>query len=222
MTRLIIFGLISSLAWGVLAPSQTLAQDGGQPVQPAGVRIDASGVLRMQFFSDPTGRLGRQRINEMRAELDADVARRSKLRKISLTRLEAVIAERLATGGGLTEDMRNLVGLTRLQYIFFYPDTNDIVIAGPAEGYGTDLSGRVIGLQTGQAVLLLEDLITALRSFPPHGEATPVISCSIDPTAEGLARILFSPRTATFSGPMASGGQAFAQTWQRLQKSSTW
>jgi hypothetical protein len=112
MTRLIIFGLISSLAWGVLAPSQTLAQDGGQPVQPAGVRIDASGVLRMQFFSDPTGRLGRQRINEMRAELDADVARRSKLRKISLTRLEAVIAERLATGGGLTEDMRNLVGLT--------------------------------------------------------------------------------------------------------------
>ena len=32
---------------------------------------------------------------------------------------------------------------------------------------------------------------------------------------------LYSPRTGTFSGRIASGGQAFAQTWQRLQKSST-
>ena len=184
MTRSVIFGLISSLAWGGLAASQAQAQ-----VAPAGVRIDASGVLSMRLFPDTTGQLARQRINEMRAELNPDVARPSKLRKISLTRLEAVIAERLAKGGGLTDDMRNLVGLTRLQYIFFYPDTNDIVIAGPAEGYGADVSGRIIGLHTGRAVLLLEDLITALRSFPPDGDATPVISCSIDPTAEGLARM---------------------------------
>lgn len=32
---------------------------------------------------------------------------------------------------------------------------------------------------------------------------------------------LFSPLTIVFSGWMASGGQALAHTWQRLQKSST-
>lgn len=184
MTRLVILGLISSLAWGAITAGQAQAQN-----QAAGVRIDASGVLSMRLFHDPTGQLARQRMNELRAELDPDVARPSKLRKISLTRLEAVIADRLATGGGLTDDMRNLVGLTRLRYIFFYPETNDIVIAGPAEGYGADLSGRIVGLHSGQAVLLLEDLVTALRCFPPRGDTTPVISCSIDPTAEGLARM---------------------------------
>ncbi len=185
MTRLGTIGLIlgSALALAGLTANHVAAQN------TAGVQIDASGVLSMQLFQDPTGQLARQRLNEMRAELDPDVARPSKLRKISLTRLEAAIAQRMENGAGLTDDMRNLVGLTRLQYLFFYPDTNDIVIAGPAEGYGADLSGRVVGLHTGQAVLLLEDLITALRSFPPHGDATPVISCSIDPTEEGLARM---------------------------------
>lgn len=185
MTRLGTIGFIfgSTLVLGALVSSPASAQN------TAGVQVDASGVLRMRLFQDPTGQLARQRLTEMRAELNPDVARPSKLRKISLTRLEAAMADRLEKGAGLTDDMRNLVGLTRLQYLFFYPDTNDIVIAGPAEGYGADLSGRMVGLHTGQAVLLLEDLITALRSFPPNGEATPVISCSIDPTEEGLARM---------------------------------
>jgi hypothetical protein len=85
--------------------------------------------------------------------------------------------------------MMNLAGLTRIQYVFFYPETKDIVIAGPAEGWFTDASGRVRGLSTGAPVIELQDLVVALRAFPPSGKEGPMIGCSIDPTQEGLQRV---------------------------------
>ncbi len=83
--------------------------------------------------------------------------------------------------------MRYLAGLLRVHYVFFYPDSGDIVIAGPAEGWTTDPSGRVIGITSGRPVIRLDDLCVALRAFPPAGSATKLIGCSIDPTKEGLA-----------------------------------
>ena len=80
-----------------------------------------------------------------------------------------------------------LAGLLRVHYVFFYPDSGDIVIAGPAEGWTTDPSGRVIGITSGRPVIRLDDLCVALRAFPPSGSATKLIGCSIDPTKEGLA-----------------------------------
>src|SRR5690606_34860382 len=65
----------------------------------------------------------------------------------------------------------------------------DIVLAGPAEGWVTDLVGRVRGLESGRPTLLLEDLASAMRAYPPSGKKTNVIMCSIDPTPEGLARM---------------------------------
>jgi hypothetical protein len=85
--------------------------------------------------------------------------------------------------------MQALAGLTRLQYVFYLPETNDIVIAGPAEGWASDLSGRKRGIESGRPVVELRDLVVALRAFPPSGSASPFISCSIDPTQEGLANM---------------------------------
>src|SRR4029079_2113716 len=65
----------------------------------------------------------------------------------------------------------------------------DIVLAGPAEGFFPDFSGRLIGLATGRAVVELQDLVAALRAFPPAGKHAHVIAVSIDPTQEGLARM---------------------------------
>ncbi|OHB81068.1 MAG: hypothetical protein A2W31_02830, partial [Planctomycetes bacterium RBG_16_64_10] len=124
-----------------------------------------------------------------RAALDQDVAASSPLRKVSINRLEVALEQRLADDRGPTEAMRYLAGLTRIEYVFYYPETHDIVMAGPAEGWGADLSGRVVGLTTGRPVLELQDLIVALRAFPPSGASTPAIYCSIDPTPEGLARM---------------------------------
>ncbi len=155
----------------------------------AGVAIDADGVVHRQVFRDPTGQLRRRRIAEARAALDPDIARPSPLRKVSLTRLERAIAKQLEAGRQPTAAMRHLAGLTRAKYVFLYPDAGDIVIAGPAEGWAEDLNGRMRGMKTGRPVLLLEDLVVALRAYPPGGKQAGLIFCSIDPTQEGLARM---------------------------------
>jgi len=117
------------------------------------------------------------------------MARPSKRRSVSLNRLEALVAERLASGQGLTDDMRYLAGLTRIRNVFFYPETGDIVIAGTAEGFMTNTAGRPVGIHTGRAVLELQDLVVAMRAFPPSGQRTEALVVSIDPTPEGLAKM---------------------------------
>jgi len=155
----------------------------------SGVAVDANGVLRQLTSGDPTGQLARQRTQQAIAHLDADVAQRSRLRKVSLTRLARLIRKAIDEGHGPDEAMKHLAGLTRVQYVFFYPETQDIVLAGQAEGWMDTGAGRVVGLHTGQPVLELQDLITALRAFPPQKSSNPLVYCSIDATAEGLARM---------------------------------
>ncbi|HUG71595.1 MAG TPA: DUF1598 domain-containing protein, partial [Pirellulaceae bacterium] len=181
---------LSFLTFGLLASAlqaQTTTTTTSSNV--AGVDIDADGVLRLHMFVDRAGELTRHRIAEARRSLAPDLAKVSDLRKVSLNRLEAAVAERISAGEKPTEDMLYLAGLQRIQYVFVYPETGDIVVAGPAEGWASDLSGRVRGITSGAPVIELQDLIVALRAFPPAGRETPVISCSIDPTQEGLANM---------------------------------
>ena len=175
--------LLTVIAIALSAPSPAVAEDAA-PTNMAGVVVDAQGVLRTQMFHDPGGQMTRQRIAAARVSLDPKVAAVSKLRKISLNRLEAVVRQRQ---GALTDEMRNLAGLQRVRYVFCYPETGDVVIAGPAEGWITDLAGRVVGITNGRPVVLLQDLAVALRAFPPGKDGVQLIGCSIDPTTEGLA-----------------------------------
>ena len=155
----------------------------------AGVAVDASGVLQRLTKSDTQGILARERAQQALASLDADIAQRSKLRKVSLTRLAKLIKKSIEEGHGPDEAMKHLAGLTRIKYTFYYPETQDIVIAGPAEGWMQDLAGRPVGIESGQPVLELQDMIVALRTFPPNKNSKPVVYCSIDATEEGLARM---------------------------------
>lgn len=169
------------LGWSAAASGQLITPN-------AGVAVDAQGVLRTVATGDD-GELARRRVEEARARLGPRVSRRSELRKVSLTRLEKALAAELAGGGKPSDEMRYLAGLTRLQYVFCYPASGDVVIAGPAEGWATDAAGRVVGIETGSPVLELQDLVVGLRAFGAGEPATAVIGCSIDATPEGLARM---------------------------------
>ncbi len=85
--------------------------------------------------------------------------------------------------------MKYLAGMLRVRNVFYYPETGDIVLAGWAEGFAPDTVGRVRGLSTTWPVLELQDLVTALRAYPPHGQTAGVIGCSIDPTEQGLQNL---------------------------------
>ena len=69
------------------------------------------------------------------------------------------------------------------------PDENDIVIAGPAEAWVENPSGRVVGVSTGLPTLLLDDLLVALRTFPNKRAANTWVACSINPTADGIRNL---------------------------------
>lgn len=169
-------------SWTSTAAAQADGDGDDDPNPIAGIDVDAKGVLKIRQL-DP--RLNQQRRAAARA-INADVMRPSELRKVSLNRLEAAIKKRRESGQPLSDEMKALAGLTAVQYVFFYPETNDIVIAGSAEGFFADQTERLVGIQTGRPVVLLEDMVTALRAYAPGEKGVSVISVSIDPTQEGL------------------------------------
>jgi hypothetical protein len=152
----------------------------------AGIDIDAQGVVTPDFSVVKGQRLSQKRLEEAAGKLlSDDVNRFSPLRKVSLVRLEATCEEFAAKGQDVTPDMQFLAGLQRIDYVFVYPETNDLVIAGPAEGFAADADGRPVGISTGRPPLRLDDLIVALRALERAG----TIGCSIDPVTERLAAL---------------------------------
>lgn len=183
-------------AWGGLASVRSAAV--------GGVLIDAQGVLTNAEV-DELGRL-RELRQEMMKEVPADLKQPSKLRKVSLRGLEAAIAERKRTTQMplLSDEMHYLAGLTRIQYVLVYPEQNDIVLAGPAEGWKVDEKGTVVGASTGLPILQLDHLLVALRTAEAAAQAP--ISCSIDPTPEGMQRFQAFMKTQKQFTPAALTG----------------
>ena len=106
-----------------------------------GISIDAEGTLDARTFRDFDGKLLAARLAAAKAAKPGDLWAPAKLRKLSLVRLEAVVAAEIAAGRGPDDAMRSLAGLTKLQYVFCYPPKDgkpgDIIIAGPAEPWGS-------------------------------------------------------------------------------------
>ena len=67
------------------------------------------------------------------------------MRAVSLKHLEAALAKAHAEGKPLPPEVVYLAGLQRVRYVFVYPEQNDIVLAGPAEGWKMDALGNVVG-----------------------------------------------------------------------------
>ena len=153
-----------------------------------GIRIDVNGVLTQRVFQGNARLLNRERMQAAQASINKDVQKISKLRKISLNRMAAEAAKYIEAGKPLPPEMEYLAGLSRITNVFYYPESKDIVIAGPAEGFFVNAMNQVVGMKSGRSTLRLEDLVVALRCFNPKGEKTSMISVSIDPTQEGLAR----------------------------------
>lgn len=150
-----------------------------------GVSIDADGTVRSSSAEDRSGWLKNMRdvATSPSGELASDVA----LRMVSLTRLQAEIDLAISENRPLSEDVLYLAGLQRVEYVFVYPERNDIVIAGPAESWIVREDASVVGKTSGRPVLQLEDLIVALRTTEASQEAP--ITVSINPTPEGQLRL---------------------------------
>lgn len=176
-----------------------------------GVSIDAAGVLQLEQVNDPGGRLLAARIAAARRDLPGDVAAPAELRFVSLNRLEAAVEANLTAGKPVDDVMQNLAGLQRVQYVMLLADSNDIVVAGPAEGWVDNGAGQAVGLTTGRPTVRLDHLLVALRTFPPNRRDQPFIGCTIDPTPEGLQRLQAFQQTVPRSVPARARAQVAAQ-----------
>ena len=187
MTKLSMVSRLLCCSLGVALVFVLSQHASAQIVQQAvgGVAIDADGVLSAPTQDDTQAlqELRRAAIEQMPADLEAW----TDLRAISLKQLEAKIAECAAAGKPLPDSVKYLAGLQRVQYVFIYPERNDIVLAGPAEGWDMDALGNIVGATSRRPVLMLDDLMVALRTR--EASRLEAISCSIDPTAEGVQRL---------------------------------
>ncbi|MEQ8847556.1 DUF1598 domain-containing protein [Botrimarina sp.] len=179
---------VAAAVAAVLAASSALA--GGLIRAPAvgGVYIDAEGVV-----TAPPAEGSEQLRAAWQAGLEpapADLQPLVDQRFVSLRGLNEKLAEVRKAGLPVPDEVRYLAGLLRVKHVLVYPPTEerpgDIVLAGPAEGWRVDRLGNTVGVTTGRPVLMLDDLVVALRAA--EGANGPGISCSIDPTPEGLAR----------------------------------
>jgi hypothetical protein len=152
----------------------------------AGIDISPDGVLSVRQF-DPE-LVAAQRAAALQGRNPKDV-KSSPLRKVSLQRLEKVVQQTMLEGRDFSQEIETVAGLTRIQYVIYLPGSKDIVLAGPAEETIQSEDGRWIGLLSGHPTMRIDDLALTLRTFAPGNSKTDWISCSIDPTQEGLSRM---------------------------------
>ena len=99
-----------------------------------GVSINAEGVLSEPTVAATNGlrQFVAERLQDVPEEMDAKVS----LRKISLRQLEAALQNSVDNDlGKLPDNVRYLAGIQRIQYVFVYPEQQDVVFAGPGEGW---------------------------------------------------------------------------------------
>jgi len=204
--RYLFFGLMIGFAAN---PTEILAQRGnGYRQSVGGVAINADGVLN-QVTIDQAREL-QQRLQEAMVALPGTLNPMADNRKISLRRMEARIEAALKAGESVPREVQYLAGLQRIHYIFVCPDQQDIILAGPAEGWRFNEQGAAVGLTTGRATMNLDDLLVGLRSAEAARRTR--MSCSIDPTPEGLSKLQSLARTIhTFSGNPSGAMNAIEQ-----------
>lgn len=197
--------------------SPWMAEDGeGGAMQwnPNGVWVDPNGVLSLLMAKDQQGQLAAMGVKSRSASLNRDMAAASNLRFVSLARLEKAVAARAKAGLPVLETMRHLAGLSRIQYVIAVPEENDVLLAGPAEGWKYNDKGVAVGTTNGQPTLHLDDLVTVLRTFSKNGEK--IFGCSINPRPEGMKAAKEFAELSNQAGPLPPGGAA--QFTAKLQK----
>lgn len=147
-----------------------------------GVFVDTAGLLKKLPPSTDRSLIAVRRAG-MEATQTGDPRRETTLRKVSLTRLEREAQLLHAQGHEPTEVMQTLAGLKRIKYILVYPESGDIVVAGPAGDWRRDVEGRFVD-DKGSPVLNLDDLVVTLRNAcTDRGR----FGCSINPRQDNLA-----------------------------------
>lgn len=194
-----------AVAMAVLAPRFAMAQFGGggfgQQQAVGGISVSTAGIV---------GNLEPVALESLAAERSKALAdskwsgKAGDARKVSLKAVAVAAQESVAKSVALSPEVVFLGGLQRIEHVFVDPDNHDIVLSGPAESLAVDATGTVVGVTSRRPPLHLEDLIVSLRAIDAARAGG--MTCSIDPTPEGIAKLqdLLRRQTTMGSHPKAT------------------
>ena len=168
----------------------TWAENGGGDAEimtfPTGVSVDAADALaHRETAADGT-------LSKVRGTVPpslvagGDPRQASTLRYVSLPRLEREIARRQQLHKPLDAVMLTLAGMRRVHYVIVYPESGDLVLAGPAGDWRVDPAGHIVAADTGGPVVRLDDLLLLARRAGASPDSQ--FGCAITPRQEALAR----------------------------------
>jgi hypothetical protein len=182
--------------------TESWAENGGGQAEirpfPTGVMVDAAGTTKLAKDTTSASELSEVRsrggggvgtsltVGVGGDKPAADPRKAAKLRYISLPRLELEIVRRQEAHKPLDATMLTLAGLQRIEYIFVYPESGDLVLAGPAGDWRVTRNGRVVSADTGQPIVRLDDLLVLLRRAQHSPDS--YFGCMINPRQESLAQ----------------------------------
>jgi hypothetical protein len=172
--------------------AETWAENGGGQAEirpfPGGVLVDAGGMLKLKSRADASKNLVTKRgtVPAVAAATSGSARQASTLRCVSLPRLEREMIRRQVAHERLDPAMLTLAGLQRVRYVFVYPESGDLVLAGPAGDWSVDKDGHIIATDTREPVVRLDDLLVILRRGKEAADSH--FGCSINPRQEALAK----------------------------------
>ena len=178
--------LVLVVALNLFSNVRVFGQMGGLGAQAVGgISVDANGIVRT---IDPQAleSIADQRKKILR-ENPIQTGRRCELQKVSLKRILEDVQRAVKENDLVSPEVLTLGGLEQIEYVFVDPDAHDLILAGPSDEVAVDGNGSFVGATSGRPLLLLEDLVVALRSIDAARMGG--IRCSIDPTPEGIARL---------------------------------
>jgi hypothetical protein len=203
------FDSLIELITSTVRPSSWIDLGGPGAIKPfpMGVWLDLRGTFPSLTLPKSDNQLTALRSTAQPHAESQDPRRSSPLRMVSLPRLEKCIRQRLSAGQPLTDAMQNLAGLYAVRYVFLYPDTGDIVLAGPAgdwiPGQGTvpifqapsrsdgrekwDCPPSPLNKQTARPILQLDDMAVLFPRMMSRSDAN--YGCLIAPREANLARL---------------------------------
>ena len=175
-----------------LIVDQTINGDGDNWAAPYGngtvgqISINSNGVLfavnalaNAVSVEKSMSRLNMAAEYAKTANQNTDVRQASDLRMVSLTRLEKHLGQLVKEGRPISEDLRTIAGITEIKYLFVFPETQDIVIAGPAGNWIMTADGRALNNASQRPTLNLDDLVTLSKVFSNDGARS--FMCTINP-----------------------------------------
>lgn len=175
---------------------------------PGGIVIDAKGLINAPEGKRINASLEKRRLQIFAGQhLDPGLNSVSELRKVSLKWLDAELKLAVESEQAPSFEIQHLGGLTSIEYVLVDEANNDIILAGPAEGFAASSGGRVIGVATGRPTLKLDDLLVTLRT----DSADQKLGCSFDPEPSRLAQATAWNKANSSPSSAAVAKQRFVQ-----------